>query len=90
MRGWRRLLLGAFIVYMYGWLGYVGASHRHETEASHQDCQLCHLSSQPSLAHAPAIPPEPLVLPAVFQPREASAVLAPRHSAFLSRGPPSV
>ena len=40
----RRLFLGAFVVYLFGLLGYLGASHHHAEAdgrpGSHQDCQL--------------------------------------------------
>jgi hypothetical protein len=87
---WRRLLVGAFVLYLYGVLGYLGVSHSHPSEASHQDCQLCHISSQPSLAEAPKDLPQTFVFAFDYSPGAASALLAPRHASFSSRGPPSV
>jgi hypothetical protein len=89
----RRLLLGAFVVYLFGILGYLGVSHRHAEgdgrQSPHQDCQLCHASQQPFVApDAPACletPAGPVALvEAVWAP-----ILACRHQPFASRAPPS-
>jgi hypothetical protein len=90
----RRLLLGAFLVYFFGLLGFAGQAHHHDESASHgqsqQECQLCQISTQPFAAPAPMVCPEsPSVLlhvvDAVWEP-----FLSDRHSPFSSRAPPSV
>jgi hypothetical protein len=87
---WRRILLGAFVLYVYGLLGYLGVAHKHVSEASHDDCQLCHISAQPSLTHDIEPAPVARVLPFVFVSGPEAAALAPRLQPFFSRGPPSV
>jgi hypothetical protein len=86
---WKKALLAVFVLYLYGLLGYLGVSHRHQSEASHPDCQLCQISSQPSLAQAPEALPTLLPIAFDFVPRASEAVLAPRRAPFLSRGPPA-
>lgn len=87
--GTRRVLLGVFVLYIYGLLGYLGVSHRHESEASHPDCQLCHIAAQPSLAQAPELPVQPVIVAFTFVSAEIREALAPRHAASDPRGPPS-
>jgi hypothetical protein len=88
--GYSRLLLGAFLLYLFGVLGFQGLSHRHEASSSQADCQLCQISSQPFLAATP--PPHPLLKAIDLAPAEAGPeqVRPPRHFHFSSRAPPSV
>lgn len=89
----RRLFLGAFVIYLFGVLGYLSSSHIHadgSAEAqSHSSCQLCHVSHQPYVAPeavvslaAPAVPVA--LIEAVWAP-----ILASRYSPSASRAPPS-
>jgi hypothetical protein len=86
----RRLLLGAFLLYLFGLLGYLGPSHKHETARSHPECQLCQISAQAYVAPEPMVRPEihlvpVLVIEAVWKP-----ILAFRFQPFSSRAPPAV
>lgn len=85
----RRLLLGAFVLYLFGLLGYLGQSHQHETAASHPECQLCQVTAQAFTAPVPVAMPQPeavpvLVIEAVWEP-----ILAFRFQPFASRAPPA-
>gem|GEM_PF-2533092 len=89
----RRLLLGAFLVYLFGVLGYQGATHSHENSRSHSqshpECQLCQVTAQAYVAPEPLVCPGTpsvpvLVVEAVWEP-----ILAQRHQPFSSRAPPS-
>ena len=85
----RRLLLAAFLVYLFGILGYQGATHTHENSQSHPECQLCQVTAQAYVAPEPwvctEVPTVPvLVVEAVWEP-----LLAERHQPFSSRAPPS-
>lgn len=89
----RRLLLGAFLLYLFGLLGYQGASHGHDSAQSHSDsetlCQLCQATAQPYAAPVPALCPEfPAILGAIAETVRGPA-LAFRHPPFSSRAPPS-
>ncbi|MDB5047060.1 MAG: hypothetical protein JWO30_131 [Fibrobacteres bacterium] len=86
----RRLLLGAFLLYLFGLLGYLGSSHKHENVRSHPECQLCQMSAQAYVAPEPMVRIEiPLVpvqvIEAVWEP-----ILAFRFQPFSSRAPPTV
>jgi hypothetical protein len=89
----RRLLLGAFLLYLFGLLGYLGPAHKHEPSSSgsqsHPECQLCQISAQPYAAPEPLVCPEAPAVPvrlveAVWEP-----ILAFRFQPFSSRAPPS-
>jgi hypothetical protein len=89
----RRFLLGAFVLYLFGLLGYAAPSHRHADgdgrPGAHPDCQLCHVSHQAYLGAdteaAPETPCGPVALvEAVWAP-----ILASRHQPFASPAPPS-
>lgn len=89
----RRLLLGAFAVYLFGLLGYLGPAHRHEGDRadakSHQDCVLCQISSQPYAAASPAVCPETPAGPVALVEAVWAPILASRFQPFASRAPPS-
>ena len=80
----RRLLMGAFVLYLFGLLGYLGPSHRHADgdgrPGAHQDCPLCQISHQPYAAPDPAVCPETPAGPVAFwnfdQPVSISAALS--------------
>jgi hypothetical protein len=84
-----RALLAAFLVYAFGILPFLAASHVHADEASHATCQLCQASAPaceppaPALALSPA--PVSILPPCDDSPRALSAL----PSAYESRGPPS-
>jgi len=87
-----RFLLGVFLLYLFGLLGYLGASHRHadgDGAGSHSSCQLCQVSHQPFVAPEAAVCLAPMdlhiaVIEAVWAP-----ILASRFSPSASRAPPS-
>ncbi len=86
----RRLLLGAFLLYLFGLLGYLGPAHKHETASSHPECQLCQITAQAYAAPVPMALPPPMAVPvqvieAVWEP-----ILAFRFQPFSSRAPPRV
>jgi hypothetical protein len=84
-----RLLLGAFVLYLFGLLGFLGPSHSHHGGPAGENCQLCQVSSQPFLAAVPAVAPvEHPALRALCSADRPSPV-APRHFHFASRGPPA-
>jgi hypothetical protein len=88
----RRLLLGAFVIYLFGLLGYMGASHHHADgngPGSHQDCQLCQVSHQPFVAPDPLACPETPAGPVALVESVWAPILACRHLPFASRAPPS-
>jgi len=84
-----RTLLAVLLVYAFGVLPILAASHTHADEAAHASCQLCQASPQaceppaPTLAFAPA--PVSSLPPADASP-DARRALPP---AYESRGPPS-
>lgn len=89
----RRLFLGAFVLYLFGVLGFLSTSHRHadgsrEAE-SHASCQLCHVSHQPYLAPEAAIRLEATIVPISLVEAVWAPLLASRHPPFASRAPPS-
>ena len=84
-----RVILGAFVLYLFGLLGFLGSSHSHHGGPSGENCQLCHVSSQPFLAAAPATAPFTAPDREALSAPESRAVQAPRHFHFSSRGPPS-
>jgi hypothetical protein len=89
----QRLLLGVFLVYLFGVLGYLGTSHRHADgdrgADSHSSCQLCQVSHQPYAApEAPVCIESPAVPVGLVQALWAP-ILASRYSPSASRAPPS-
>lgn len=92
-RATQRLLLGSFLLYLFGVLGYLSTSHRHadgsaESE-SHSSCQLCHVSHQSYLAPEAALCPAPAEVPVAVVEAVWAPILASRHPPFASRAPPS-
>jgi hypothetical protein len=89
----RRLLAGAFALYLFGLLAWLGPSHRHEGERadakSHQDCVLCQMASQPYVAPAPVVCPETPAGPVALVEAVWAPILASRYQPFASRAPPS-
>ncbi|MDQ3001146.1 MAG: hypothetical protein M3Y08_07790 [Fibrobacterota bacterium] len=90
----RRLLLGAFLFYLFGLLGFAGEAHHHDESASHgqsqQECQLCQISTQPYAAPVPMACPESPAAPTVLVEAVWHHVLSHRHLPFSSRAPPAV
>jgi hypothetical protein len=89
----RRILLGAFALYLFALLGYLGPSHRHEGDRAdskaHQDCVLCQMASQPYAAAVPIISPETPAGPVALVEAVWAPILASRFQPFASRAPPS-
>ncbi len=89
----RRFLIGAFAFYLFGMLGYLGASHRHDAAAehgrAHQDCQLCQVTAQAYVAPEPEVCPENPAVPVVVVEAVWEPILAFRFQPFASRAPPS-
>ena len=85
----RRLLLGAFLLYLFGLLGYQGSSHRHETAASHPECQLCQVTAQAYAAPVPLDMPRPVAMALSLVEAAERPILAFRFQPFASRAPPS-
>ena len=89
----RRLFLGAFVIYLFGILGYLGTSHRHADgdrgAESHSSCQLCQVSHQPYLAPEAAVRLEAPIVPISLVESVWAPILAFRHPPFASRAPPS-
>jgi hypothetical protein len=89
----RRFFLGAFMVYLFGMLGFMGASHHHADgdgrPGSHPDCQLCQVSQQPFVAPDPLACPETPAGPVALVESVWAPILASRYQPFASRAPPS-
>jgi len=88
----RRLLLGAFLLYLFGLLGYLGASHRHADGyrgAESHSCQLCQISHQAYAAPEPAVCIETPAVPVALVEAVWAPILASRHPPFASRAPPA-
>lgn len=89
----RRLLLGGFLLYLFGVLGYLATSHRHVDgggEAqSHSSCQLCQVSHQPYVAPEAAVCFAPMEAHVALIEALWAPILASRHPPFASRAPPS-
>ena len=90
----RRFLIGAFVLYLFGLLGYLGTSHTHadagEHSRTHQDCRLCQITAQAYVAPEPMICPESPAVPVLVVEAVWAPILACRHQPFASRAPPSV
>lgn len=89
----QRLFLGAFLVYLFGVLGYLGVSHRHADgdggAGAHASCQLCHVSHQAYLTPETAACPAPEDVPVALIEAVWAPILASRHPPSASRAPPS-
>lgn len=89
----RRLLLGAFVLYLFGLLGYLAPAHRHVDgdgrSGTHQDCQLCQVGHQPFVAPDAAACPETPAGPVALVEAVWAPILASRYQPFASRAPPS-
>ncbi|HKP97154.1 MAG TPA: hypothetical protein VJ385_15500 [Fibrobacteria bacterium] len=90
----QRLLLGTFLLYLFGVLGYLGTSHKHETSGkshppSHSECQLCHVTAQPYVVPEPLVCPESPTVPVQVIEAVWAPILASRFQPFSSRAPPS-
>jgi hypothetical protein len=85
----RGALLAAFLLYVFGLLPFLSATHQHETGQGHETCQLCLSSSQ--ALEAPTAPVLALAvsLPVSQLPQEARRALQSLHLERESRGPPS-
>jgi hypothetical protein len=97
MRGFRhltvknqRLLLGAFLLYVFGLLGYLGTSHKHVSNHSHPECQLCQITAQAYVVPEPLVCPESPAFPVLVVEAEWEPILAFRFQPFSSRAPPAV
>jgi hypothetical protein len=92
----RRLLLSGLILYLFGVIGILAPTHRHDNVSQnashsqqHPDCQLCQVSSEAYLAPVASICTDvPLSYVCLAEQRHAP-LLASRHQPFSSRGPPS-
>lgn len=87
-----RSLLAAFLVYAFGLLPFLAASHSHAEEsgqAAHSVCQLCQVSAQVYQAPAPAAAPAPVAVLPLLLPDDSPRVLHARPAPYESRGPPS-
>jgi hypothetical protein len=94
-------LLGGFLVYLFGILGFQVASHSHESDRSdrqsqsqshgqsHPDCQLCQITAQAYLAPAPLVCPENPAVPVRLVEAVRAPILAERFQPFSSRAPPA-
>jgi hypothetical protein len=97
----RRLLLGGFLVYLFGILGFQVSSHSHQYGQSdpqshsqshgqsHPDCQLCQITAQAYLAPAPLVCPESPAVPVGLVQAVWAPILAERFQPFSSRAPPA-
>lgn len=94
----RRLLLGGFLVYLFGIIGFQVSSHSHQygqTDPqshghSHPDCQLCQITAQAYLAPALLLCPESPAVPVRLVEAVWAPILAERFQPFSSRAPPAV
>jgi hypothetical protein len=84
----RRLLLGAFLLYFFGLLGYLGPAHKHENAQPHPECQLCQVATQAYAAPVPLLVPAPLAVPVLVVEAVWEPILAFRFQPFASRAPP--
>ncbi|MBW8889097.1 MAG: hypothetical protein JF616_15190 [Fibrobacteres bacterium] len=85
--------MGAFLLYLFGVLGYLSTSHRHadgsrEAE-SHSSCQLCQVSHQAYLAPEASVCLAHMDLHIALIEAVWAPILASRHPPFASRAPPS-
>lgn len=87
----RRFFLSALILYLFGVIGILAPTHRHEGAShSHPDCQLCQVSAEAYLAPvALACPEAPVSFQSLAEQGQEPS-LSVRHQPFSSRGPPSV
>jgi hypothetical protein len=85
----RRLLLGVFLLYLFGLLGYQGSAHKHESAASHPECQLCQITAQAYDVPVSVALPRPLDVPVVVVESVWEPILAFRFQPFASRAPPA-
>jgi len=86
----RRLVLGAFLLYLFGLLGYLGVTHQHDAAHSHPECQLCQVTAQPYAAPVPVVCPENPAVPVLVVEKVWEPILAFRFQPFSSRAPPAV
>jgi hypothetical protein len=88
----KRFFLSGLILYLFGVIGILAPTHRHEAASdsrTHSDCQLCQVSSAAYLAPEAALVPEsPLSYAPLSEARHAPLLMT-RHQPFSSRGPPS-
>jgi hypothetical protein len=84
----RRFLLGAFLLYLFGLLGFLGSTHSHDSGHSHPECQLCQATAQPYSAPEPALCPESPAVPVLVVEAVWAPILACRFQPFASRAPP--
>jgi DUF2946 family protein len=95
----RRLLLGGFLLYLFGIIGFQVSSHSHrhsQTDPqsqshgqSHPDCQLCQITAQAYLAPVPLLCPESPAVPVRLVEAVWAPILAERFQPFSSRAPPA-
>lgn len=95
------MLLGGFLVYLFGILGFQVASHGHDSNPSdpqshsqshgqsHPECQLCQISAQAYLAPAPLVCAESPAVPVRLVEAVWAPILADRFQPFSSRAPPA-
>jgi hypothetical protein len=90
---YRRFLIGAFALYLFGLLGYLGTSHSHAADKgharAHAECQLCQISAQTYVAADPGVCPESPAVPVLVVEEVWEPILASRFQPFASRAPPS-
>ncbi|MEO7427306.1 MAG: hypothetical protein ABI036_19115 [Fibrobacteria bacterium] len=88
----RRLLLGGFLLYLFGLLGYLGPAHKHVNALGHAhgdlECQLCQATAQAYAAPVPLSAPLLLAMSAPVGEAVWHPVLAFRFEPFSSRAPP--
>lgn len=89
-RSRRSALLAAFLLYLFGLLPFLAATHQHEADQGHGTCQLCEISSQACDTDAPALIVASasgfLLLPS----QDTRPARQSLHLQRESRGPPSV